>query len=1001
MTIPIVFCFDKRIILGASVAIKSLIECAKPDTTYDIRIFHSDIPEKTQSALRQLVFNTRHKMKFHFIDESLFADAPCNSGSWKRNVYYRLLTPEILKEYDKAIYSDVDVLFKKDLQEVFSADIENFEIAAPATCTTQSIKEYNPKRFFKENKNDKNYISSFILFNNKRMREEKTVRKFFDTIDKFKDRLVYFDMDALNLTCTKIKPLPLNYTVFESLLEYTDPTKISEYNVLKSLYSVEKLKQMAQDPVIIHYAGALGKPWQRKWIPEYYKEYIDKLPKNLVRHTLRDLRKKYFGKNKFPEQHFDVALVNFFHSQNHGACLTAYALQELIKDLGYSVAFVNEFDVRDKYKLSFGTLFVNRYLRRAPKFNNLKRAGEIADIFISGSDQVFRPEYLKKSKNRNLFLLNFASPCAKKAAFSASFGIGEEEIKKSKQSVVKEIKKSLETFDYVSTRELSGTDICKNIFNIFSEQIIDPVFLLDKKRFEELAEKSEKDFKGKIVAYLLNETENAESLLKEIGEKYNLPVCKMSRFEYSVEDWLKAFMQAEYIITDSFHGSCFPLIFNKKFIAIANKKRGSARFDSLAKIFNLEECFIGGIQDLKNASFAEINWEKVNRTISKEKERGLEALKEVLRLKKNNFITNNCTGCGACSNACPFGAITMRENFEGFLYPRVDSKKCTNCGLCQKTCPTNSPSKNANFENPQCYAVMADDFVRMSGVSSGGASTIMMDYFLKNGGYVVGAIYDDEWKAIHKISNKEEDLKLFKGSKYYQSDTLNVYKETKKILSENKPVLFTGTPCQIAGLKNFLKKDCENLITVDIVCHGTPSYKSFKMFLENAVSQDEKIESINFRDKKRGWNSEFTVSIKTEKSEYNSNSSQNPFVSAFLKNLSIRKSCFTCPFQSTPRQGDITIGDFWKVAKYKKDLDDGKGTSILLVNSPKGAVFFENIKHLFARSENTPYKAAIRGNSTLVKPTKFNHCRDEFLLSLTKNNFNELVKKYLKNKYKG
>ena len=269
--IPVVFCFDSRIILGASVAIKSLIDCAKDSTTYDIRIFHSDIKLEDQKNLSLLTKNTRHSIAFHYIDPHIFNGAPRNKGSWTEIVYYRLLTPEILKEYDKAIYSDVDVLFKGDLSEVYNMNLDGYEIGAVPSCTVKSIKVNQPERHFPENKNEKNYMSGFIIFNCKLMREEKTVNKFFETIKIFNKRLVFFDLDTLNLTCAKIKDVPLTYCVFETMHEYTNIKQIGEYKVLSSLYSDKELYSAAQKPIIIHYAGEMGKPWQRKWVPNYYQ----------------------------------------------------------------------------------------------------------------------------------------------------------------------------------------------------------------------------------------------------------------------------------------------------------------------------------------------------------------------------------------------------------------------------------------------------------------------------------------------------------------------------------------------------------------------------------------------------------------------------------------------------------------------------------------------------------------------------------------------------------
>lgn len=1001
VNIPVVLCFDSRILLGAAVTIKSMLEHAKDDTCYDIRILHSDINNRDQEALLSLVKNTIHKINFHYIDPKRFKGAPCNRGSWTENVYYRLLTPEILTEYDKAIYSDVDVLIKSDLTELYNTDLEGYEAAAVPSYTTEYLKNIKSKRYFEENKNEKNYMSGLILFNNKVMREENTVEKFFETIKTFKKRLTFFDMDVFNITCNRIKDLPFNYCVLESLYEYTDVTKTPEYESISNLYSREDLEKIKKDVKIIHYAGRLGKPWQRKWVPEYYQEYIHKIPKGLVRYTFRDFRKYLFSKPKYPKQHFDVGLVNFFHSQNYGACLTAYALQETIKSLGYNPAFVNEFPVRKKYNLSFGKLFVNKYLKLMPKFNNIKKAGELADTYITGSDQVFRPQYLKHKTERDKYLLNFVNKNAKKISFSASFGIGEEEFKNSKPAVIKAMKEALKTFDYVSTREFSGVDICKKQLHVNAEWIIDPVFLLEKSRYVDLANKSKNDYKGKFVTYVLDKNPTYDELYKNLGEKYGLEPVSIAKSGISVEEWLRAYLDAEYIVTDSFHGVCFALMFNKKFIAVVNKNRGAARFESLQKMFGLEGQFLTDFDNL-NIDFVQYDSNKINQIIEDRKQYALNTLSRELNTKNKTFITNNCTGCGACYNACPKSAIKMVENSEGFLYPQVDSKLCINCGLCKKTCPTANQEKNKNTSKPTSYAVMASDEIRLSGVSSGGASPVFMKKILKQGGYVVGAIYDDDWRIIHSVSNNLNDIDKFKGSKYYQSNTKNVYQEVKKLLLENKFVLFTGTPCQIAGLKSFLKKDYENLLTVDIVCHGVPSYKTFEMFVQNLFTQEgEKLEAVDFRSKRYGWGPKLTTTTITNIREHACYNHEHSFMTAFLRNFSIRNSCFTCPFQKTPRQGDITIGDFWRVAKYDKKLDDKKGTSLVVINNDKGCKFFDSVKSEFKLVEKVPYKYAVKGNKTLVRPTKFNPNRDEFMANVTKENIDSLLKRFVGEKYKG
>ena len=490
--------------------------------------------------------------------------------------------------------------------------------------------------------------------------------------------------------------------------------------------------------------------------------------------------------------------------------------------------------------------------------------------------------------------------------------------------------------------------------------MIDPVFILSKDRFAALAENSKKSYRNKIVSYILDKNPVYNLMHEKLSAEYGMNIENLASEENSVEDWLKAFIEAEYIVTDSFHGVCFAIIFNKPFIAVMNRKRGTARFESLQKMFGLKEQFLADIEEknIAQLKFANYDTAEINRIIVERKEDALQTLARELGTKSKKFITNNCTGCGVCSNICPHNAIKMKENGEGFLYPSVDSSACIDCGMCQKRCPVNSKIKSKNLSSPECYAVMANDEIRLSGVSSGGASHVLLSAFLRDGGYVAGAVYDKEYRIEHIVSNDVSALDKLKGSKYFQSNTKNIYREIKKLLDNNCKVLFVGTPCQVAGLKSFVGKEYDNLLTVDIVCHGVPPYKLFRMFMDSLGVEIENVSGVNFRDKKDGWNPKliFSVVSKGEKHFYDAKSTT--FMSAFLYNYSLRKSCFICPFQKTPRQGDITIGDFWRIQRYKKSLDDMQGTSVLLINNCKGNAFFNRVKTQFKTVEAVPYKYA-------------------------------------------
>lgn len=294
--IPVVFTFDKRIVLGAAVAIKSLIDCANPETCYDIYVYHPDIDDKTVKEFEKMFIGTNHSITFEFIDKNRFENAPINKGgSWTEIVYYRLLIPELLPQYDKVIYADTDVLFKGDLTDAYNIDLADYECAAVAM--EPNNENMICHKYFPENKNELTYISSFIIFNNKKMREEKFVDRVFETIKTFNTRLKFFDLDTLNITCNRILNLPFRYGVFQSIYYYDDYSNSAEYNFIKHVYSDEEIEKEKANTVMLHYAGKPGKPWRLKHVPQDYKEYMDKkIPKSLRRFTFRDFRKKLFSK---------------------------------------------------------------------------------------------------------------------------------------------------------------------------------------------------------------------------------------------------------------------------------------------------------------------------------------------------------------------------------------------------------------------------------------------------------------------------------------------------------------------------------------------------------------------------------------------------------------------------------------------------------------------------------------------------------------------------------
>lgn len=305
---------------------------------------------------------------------------------------------------------------------------------------------------------------------------------------------------------------------------------------------------------------------------------------------------------------------------------------------------------------------------------------------------------------------------------------------------------------------------------------------------------------------------------------------------------------------------------------------------------------------------------------------------------------DKCCGCSACISVCPKGCISMSEDKEGFLYPIVDSVKCIDCGLCEKVCPVLHPLKNE--AEPLVYtAINNDESIRMQS-SSGGIFTLLAEYVIENGGVVFGACFDRDWNVVHDYTETKEGLVRFRGSKYVQSNVGNSFSQVKIFLDAGREVLFSGTPCQVAGLKNYLRKPYPNLLTVDLVCHGVPSPYVWRKYLQetvckayrikknkSAVNICDYISDIKFRAKDKGWKKySFKIEYKDGRIEINP-FYENPYMNIFLSNLSLRPSCYVCPAKLNNVQSDITLADFWGVNKIDPNIDDDKGCGLLFLNN--------------------------------------------------------------------
>ena len=360
----------------------------------------------------------------------------------------------------------------------------------------------------------------------------------------------------------------------------------------------------------------------------------------------------------------------------------------------------------------------------------------------------------------------------------------------------------------------------------------------------------------------------------------------------------------------------------------------------------------------------------------------------------------DCTGCMACLNICAHQAIDICTDEEGFERPQIDSSKCVDCDLCRIVCPANN--KPTSSKPIAVYSGWSKDESTRIASSSGGAFSSIAHCILEKGGVVFGAALNEELKAEHISIEKECDLKKLQGSKYVQSSIHTTYRNVKEHLKKGEEVLFSGTPCQVAGLRNYLRKSYPNLTTIDLICHGVPSPLIFDGY-KDYIRRTEKItiEDIKFRGKKSSWIF-FNISIDGyvekggKKKTYIGNYYDDPYIRGFLRDYFLRPSCHKCQFCSTARCSDFTIGDWWnyRPAEGEKNDYEKKGVSLIMCNTDKAAGLFNEIRsHMTVRPRTL--EEALKTNISLQHPFELPKSRSIFWQDYHKMNFDALIKKYM------
>lgn len=745
------------------------------------------------------------------------------------------------------------------------------------------------------------------------------------------------------------------------------------------------------------------------------------------------------------QKHYDVGIVGWWFASNFGSALTYYGLGKILEDMGYSslmlqLSKLNRTPWEPEVQKTID--FMRKYFPISEKYpiEEHKRFNDLCDTFLLGSDQLWTrgaTDLLGFT-----FFLDFAEDTKKRLAYATSFGHAGYVGSKEENDY---IRYQLSKFDYISVREQSGVRVTKECFGVHTRRDLDPVFLCDVKHYDALAANASVNMEGQdyLFTYILDVNDEKQRAIQQVADKLGLRIIsvldikseKHQRANWhigeviegcSIEDFVHYIKHCKFMITDSHHGACFAMIYNRDMITIANSSRGLTRFTSLFDLMALNHRLVSDSSQVfdNKALLAPVDYKKTNAILAKEKAISFERFKTAMAAK-HKAVTKDaappipanllplpmqpaappppakkpepvvkplniegktiksvpdtlCTGCGACYNVCPTDAIVMKIGEDGFSYPSIIDEKCIECGKCIKTCPVNEPQYK-NTATPGCYAVMGNDAIRKVS-SSGGVFSIVAEWIFKQGGVVCGAAFTKDCYRVEQVIVKNaQHLHTLRGAKYVQSDTGHIYREMKMYLENGVPVLFTGTPCQVAAVNRIFGQQYDHLYTMDLICHGVPSSEGFEKFIrEKEQEYNSKAVRVSFRDKDlNGWGHSSLIEFENGQT-YKKVSSDCAYMDAFMKLMSQRKSCGNCQFAKLPRQGDLTIADFWGVQKVDASYNDKKGTSLVLVNNDKGKRLREVLKKDTKLCVQAPLQVAIDHNGQITRSAVLHKERNRF-----------------------
>ncbi|MBU5434324.1 polysaccharide pyruvyl transferase family protein [Pseudoflavonifractor sp. MSJ-37] len=747
-----------------------------------------------------------------------------------------------------------------------------------------------------------------------------------------------------------------------------------------------------------------------------------------------------------------TGLITFHFAHHYGAQLQAYATMRAIQGLGHECEIIdfrlphttrtNELFKKSRsvramasdahtalhypaFKARYDRFnaFVAEQMVLSPRqytsFRQLKEDPPAYDVYVAGSDQIWNPNIFADKQFEPAFLLDFVRQ-GRKIAYAPSLGTPVLPPPYDAQ-----FKGYLASFDALSAREKRGQVLIREVAGRDARVVLDPTLLLTAEQWGELA-LPPKEQGPYILCYFVSDPGEVAPYAQALSERTGWPIVQLAGarrkipgakelvFDAGPREFLGLFQHAACVCTNSFHGSVFSLQFDRPFFtSMSPKERADPTWSRIYSLLSRLGCAdrIVGLDSTAPVD-APMDYAAIHARLAEARSDSLAYLKaavegsalpperpeevpEAGRKRPVLCASSLCTGCTACASICPTGAISMVPDHEGFLRPAV-SDACVLCHKCEQTCPILHP-RPAGPAPERVHAVWnADEDERLRS-SSGGFFSLLAHWTLEQGGAVFGTVLDETMTARHVCARTEAELAPMRGSKYVQSDLGSSFRQARDLLEQGVPVLFSGVPCQIDGLRRYLGKDYDGLVTCDLVCHGVPSPAVFRAYLDRLEETHggAQVTGVRFKDKSHGWSHPYFTASFADGSVYTEDFNHTGYGRGFGMQLFLRPSCPQCRYTNTSRPADFTLADYWGLdPKLSLPVDRDKGISMVLVDSPKGEALFQKLAPRFGQVER-PLAEAVAGNPRLASPLKANAKRNAFFASFRARPFAETEKDFL------